>query len=444
MKTIRWLMMMVPVCGVQCLCAWAQPPAQQPPPPAPPAWEDEVLAIVNGIPITRKQVWWEMEQGWGGRVIDDLIVGVLVNAEAVRQGVSVGADEVDAEMARLRGEYPSEAEFLAALQRRGQTLKGLRITVQRDLLIEKLLAKRMGLDEAGLRAYYDAHRDQFVRPQRVHLFDIVTLTLQDAYTARERLASGEPFSAVATDMSRDPTARKGGDRGWITPDDVLCPKVAETVFRMQAGEISDPVQCENHCHVFYAEEVQPQEALSFEQARPEIIRAIREQRGISKQFYVTLLMRAADIDVRWPAHAYLNEMYQDLRRIKVVVDGRRLELPRPARLLPSGNLVVPAAPLFTAMGATLLYSPETGVLAVHRGNVRLDLVKGSEVFAVNDRELTMSEAPFIEAGTLMISPRAPVEALGGTVLWNREENTLYVNSGAPSAAAPSVQEINLN
>jgi hypothetical protein len=42
----------------------------------------------------------------------------------------------------------------------------------------------------------------------------------------------------------------------------------------------------------------------------------------------------------------------------------------------------------------------------------------------------MKEAPVIEDGTMMISPRGPVEALGGSLLWNREDNALYVKSGA--------------
>ncbi|MCD6360811.1 MAG: peptidyl-prolyl cis-trans isomerase [Armatimonadetes bacterium] len=444
MKILRSAAVVVALMAVGAMAQGQQPGAQPAQPPAP-AWGDEVLAIVNGTPVTRRQVWWQMEQGWGGKVLDDLIVGMLVNAEAQRQGVKVGAPEVDAEMARLKAEYDDEAAFNEMLHRRGQTLKGFRITVQRDLLIEKLLARRMGIDEDGLRAYFDAHREEFARPRKVHLYDIVTLTLEDAYAARERLASGEKFTAVAADMSHDPTAKKGGDRGWITREDVLNPKVADVVFAMEMGEVSDPVQCEGHCHVFYAAGVKPRELLSFEEARPEIIRALREKRGISKQFYITLLMREADISVKWPAHSYMNEMYADLRRIKVVVNGRRLDLPRPARILPDGNLIVPAAVMFTAMGATLEYTPETGVLEVTRGDVHLRLVKGAEVFAAGEREMKMKEKPVIEDGTMMISPRGPVEALGGSLQWNREENTLYVNSsGDDNSDAATVEEITVD
>ncbi len=447
------LLVCVAVVALGVACAQQEP--VEPPAPPVPAWADEVLAVVDGKPVTRRQIWWEMEQGSGGEVLDDLVVGMLVANEAERQGVKVAGPEVDAELARLKADHDSEDAFAEMLQRRGQTLKGFRITIQRDLLIEKLLAKRMGVDEAGLQAYYDTHRDEFVRARKVHLYDIVALTLADAYAVRERLAAGEKFTAVASDVSHDPTSKQGGDRGWITRDDVLCEGVADVVFAMEMGEVSDPVVCEDHCHIFYAAAVKPRELLSFEEARPEIIRTLRQQRGISKEFYITLLKRAAKIDITWPTHSYMNEMLADLDRIKVVVDGVRLKLPRPAHILPSGNLVVPGAVILTAMGADISYDGDTGILEASSADARVRLVKGLGVLAAGDREVEMKETPIVEDGTMMISPRAPIEALGGSLLWNREENTLYVKSGAAvedadaeaeaiDTGAVTVEEIEVN
>ena len=424
---LHWTAVLVCATIAICVTGFAQ---EQPAAPPAPAWEDKVIAVVDGKPVTRKQVWWEMEQGWGGEVLDDLIVGMLVAAEAERQGIKVAEPEVDAELARIKAGYDSEAKFVEMLRARGQTLKGFRITVQRDLVIEKLLAKRMGVDDAGLQRYYDAHREEFARPKKVHLYDIVSLTLEAAYAARERLAAGEKFSAVASDVSHDPTGKKGGDRGWITREDVLNATVADVVFAMEMGEVSDPIPCEDHCHVFFAAGIKPRELLSFEEARPEIIRALRDQRGISKDFYLTLLKRDATLDIRWPAHSYMAQMYADLSNISVVVDGEKLALPRPARILANGNLVVPAAALLTAMGGAIDYNAETGILEVTRDGSRMRLVVGLKVFATGSEERTMKEAPVIEDGTMMISPRGPVEALGGSLLWNREDNALYVKSGA--------------
>ena len=100
----------VSVCVGMMVCATGlaqEPTAEQPAAPPAPAWEDVVIAVVDGKPVTRKQVWWEMEQGWGGEVLDDLIVGMLMAAEAERQGVKVPGPEVDAELARIKAGYDS-------------------------------------------------------------------------------------------------------------------------------------------------------------------------------------------------------------------------------------------------------------------------------------------------------------------------------------------------
>ena len=81
------------------------------------------------------------------------------------------------------------------------------------------------------------------------------------------------------------------------------------------------------------------------------------------------------------------------------------------------------------MGGAIDYNAETGILEVTRDGSRMRLVVGLKVFATGSEERTMKEAPVIEDGTMMISPRGPVEALGGSLLWNREDNALYVKSG---------------
>jgi len=410
------------------LPALAQPaPAPQPAPtPAP-------LAIVNGHQVTEAELWWYMSQMAGGELLDDLILSRLVAAEAEAQGIKVGEPEVDAAVDEARAAHGGEHDFARWLQESGRTLKGLRMELQQNLLIDKLLVQRMGLTDEGIREYYDTHPDEFTEPARVLLSDIVTLTLDDAFTARERLAAGAEFASVAREMSQDPTAAEGGDRGWITPDDVLCDNVAEVIFAMSTGQISDPVDCGDHYHVFLARETEPARLIPFDEARPQVIERIREVRGISRELLVSLLKRRAQIEVLWPDHRYLNDVYADLRAYKVAVDGEALDLPAAPRLLPSGNLIVPAQAVLEAIGAEVTWTPESGVLEATRDGERIRLVTGVSVFAAGGQELDMKEAPRVEDGALMIAPRAPIEALGGALTWNRADNTLYVTS-RPEAA----------
>lgn len=406
--------------------------AQQPEQPVDAPLDDttDVLATVEGEAINAEQLWWYMENTCGGRVLDEMIVHRLILREAAREGVKVGTPEVDDALARLVEQHGSQGAFERWLAENGRTEKGLRLELQQELLLDKLIRRHMGLTEEGIRRYYDSHASEFTEPPRVHLLDIVALTMDDAFVARERLAAGHDFATVAREMSHDPSARQGGDRGWIQPEDVLCENVAEVVFGLAQGEISDPVDCGDHAHVFLAMEVRPGRQIPFDEARPLVVERIQEVRGITEELYVALLKRRADIDVTWEAAAYLNDLYAEMRAIKLVVDDRRIDLPVSPRLLPSSNLIVPAVPLLQAMGATVTWNAESGVLEAIRDGTRLRLALGADLLAVGDDEVPLKEPPTLVGGVLMISPRGPVEALGGSLVWNRTENTLYVGSRA--------------
>ncbi|MFW6437877.1 MAG: peptidyl-prolyl cis-trans isomerase [Armatimonadota bacterium] len=401
--------------------------------PSPADDTTEALATVDGEQIDADELWWYMQNTRGGRVLDEMIVRQLIIQEAAEQGVKVGTPEVDEAVAQIKQEHGVETGFTHWLQESGQTEKGLRLELQQQLLLDKLIRRHMGLTDEGIQRYYDSNPDEFTEAPRVHLMDIVTLTVEDAFVARERLAAGHDFEDVAREMSHDPTADDGGDRDWITPDDVLCDNVSEVVFAMEQGEISDPVDCGDHAHVFFAKEVDPGRQIPLEEARDAVIERIREVRGVSEELYVALLKQRANIDVRWEAAAYLDDLYADLRTIKIVVDGERIKLPAAPRLLPNSNLIVPFVALLEGMGAEVEWNADAGVLEAQRDERRLRVVAGAEMLAVGNREVPMKEAPSLVDDVLMGSPRGPVEALGGSLVWNRTENTLYVDSRADEA-----------
>jgi len=427
------------LCAVTLVCAIAL--AQQPEPAqAPQDDTTDTLATVDGQTLTTDQLWWYIENTAGGRMLDEMIVRALVMQAASEQAVKVGTPEVDEALARIVEQHGSQAAFERWLAGSGQTEKGLRIGLQQELLLDKLIRRHMGLTEDGVRRYYDSHPEEFTEPPRVHLLDIVTRTVEDAYAARERLAGGQDFAALTQEVSQDPTAAQGGDRGWVEPEDVLCAPVGEVLFAMKQGEISDPVDCGDHAHVFLAQEVRPERLIPFDEAREQVIDRIQQVRGVSEELYVALLRRRADINVTWAAADYLNGIYADLRAIKLVVDDRRIELPASARLLPNSNLIVPAVPMLEAMGATVTWNAEAGVLEAERDGTRLRMVRGADLMAVGGQEVQLKEAPTLLDGVLMISPRTPVEALGGSLTWNRVENALYVSSRADEGVETQVVE----
>jgi hypothetical protein len=147
---------------------------------------------------------------------------------------------------------------------------------QRDALAYLLRDHEPELPESQLRAYYEAHLAEYQRPERVRLRLILVYDRPPAEKALAELRRGEDFAQVAARYSQDPKAQLGGDQGLLGHED-LPPSFADTIFGLEAGEISGIVKADYGFQIFKVEEKLPSATLSFEAARPEIEQQMRRQ-----------------------------------------------------------------------------------------------------------------------------------------------------------------------
>lgn len=142
-----------------------------------------------------------------------------------------------------------------------------------QLLLEKFEPRPL---RAELEKYYFEHLDEFRRPDRVRLRQILVYDRPSADKAMAALRKGESFAEVAARFSQDPRAQAGGDQGVLARDD-LPPIFAETIFRLGAGENSQVVEAEYGFQIFKVDEVLPATVLPFESARPAIEERLRRE-----------------------------------------------------------------------------------------------------------------------------------------------------------------------
>jgi len=146
--------------------------------------------------------------------------------------------------------------------------------------IDALLAAGLRLEPAGaeIARYYQTHRAEFSRPERVRVRQILTEDRGTAEKALREIAAGSPFEGVARRLSRDPSAASGGDQGELSRGD-LPPAFAEIIFGLQPGEVSRLVPAEYGFHIFQVTARQPAEVVALEQARGEIVAKLRQERA---------------------------------------------------------------------------------------------------------------------------------------------------------------------
>src|SRR5262249_13703559 len=126
-----------------------------------------------------------------------------------------------------------------------------KLAYQREkVLMESVLeqvAKTAATDAAIKAAYDQAAKAQ--KPQtEIHARHILVNTEEEAKAALKRLMDGkEEFADIAKAVSKDPGA-EGGDLGWFTKDRMV-PEFAEAAFKLDVGQVSDPVKTPFGWHI---------------------------------------------------------------------------------------------------------------------------------------------------------------------------------------------------
>ena len=145
------------------------------------------------------------------------------------------------------------------------------------LAMEGLLtnvAKSATTEEAERKAYDEAAKAQPPEPE-VHARHILLPTEEEAKAALARIKAGEDFAKVATELSKDP-AGDGGDLGWFTKDRMV-PEFADPAFKLEPGQVSDPVKSQFGWHIIKVEGKRMKTFPPFEQVKDQAARFVAQK-----------------------------------------------------------------------------------------------------------------------------------------------------------------------
>lgn len=153
------------------------------------------------------------------------------------------------------------------------------------------LTSQVTITDADIRDYYDKNKTRFAQPERRrarHILVTVTKDRNDAAAlarANEALAkvkAGGDFAALAKQYSDDTgSATQGGDLGFSQKSDLVGP-FADALFSMSVNEIRGPVKSQFGYHVIQLEAIEAGKTKSLDEARPEIEAQLRHDRAADK------------------------------------------------------------------------------------------------------------------------------------------------------------------
>ena len=248
---------------------------------AAPVSAQDALAVVNGTPITVKDL--EIYARMRARVENrkptlsaeqkDQYLQELINRELLYQD------------AKKKG-YDDNPDVKAEIHNQVRN-----IMTHHD--VQKLLEEHPPSDEQMQAVYQEQVVDQASKEYKAR--HILVDNAQEAREMIRKLRTGSDFAELAEANSDGPSANKGGDLGWFAPNQMVKP-FADAVKALNKGEFTQkPVQTRFGWHVILLEDTREVEPPPFERVSDQI-RTIVQNKIISD--YLEKLKADAEVSIR--------------------------------------------------------------------------------------------------------------------------------------------------
>jgi peptidyl-prolyl cis-trans isomerase C len=293
-----------------------------------PATLPDVIAQVNGEAISKADfdlAVQEIEARAGGPVpadqrdrilrgvLDELVAYRLLVQESRTRNTAVPAAEIDARIAQIRQQFPTQEAFTQALQTRGMTEQKLRADIQEDMVVAKLIEGQLGpisaVTPAQLNDFYSKNPEQFQQAERVRASHILLQFPPNADAAakeqvRARAAdilkqvkAGQDFAALAKQHSQDGSAAQGGDLGFFERG-AMVPPFENAAFALQPNQTSELVESQFGFHIIKVTEKQAQRTIPLEEVRPQLEQFLQQRtRQEQTQAFVDQLKAKGKIEI---------------------------------------------------------------------------------------------------------------------------------------------------
>lgn len=244
--------------------------------------DEEIIATSKNGEITKADLYDEMKDAIGIRVVENLVL-----QQAIESEYKVSEKEVKEAIASQKEQHGDNFEMY--LMQNGMTEKFFDKNVKSQLIQQKMIESIKVSDEdinAGI-----ANKKKEINARHI--------LVKDKKTADEvlvKLKDGGDFAKLAKEYSTEEVAQEtGGDLGWFGPGKMV-PEFEEAAFALKKGEISEPVKTSFGFHVI---ELVDTRVAKLEQSDEELKAEVTD--GLKKAKFeekLVKLLKDSDIDIK--------------------------------------------------------------------------------------------------------------------------------------------------
>jgi parvulin-like peptidyl-prolyl isomerase len=277
--------------------------------------KDQIVARVNGESLTLREFLLNFSQLKGEqdeisaknpklveqlkiRALNEVVIMKLLRQEAAKKKLKVAKEEVEGRLDNWKESYPVGG-WAEMLRKQNTTEDFLKRRIEDQLLVEKITTELFGAEtrvsDEEMQKYFKSHEEDFSRPEKVHVFQIVVPSKEEAQKIRGEVMAGKlTFESAARQYSLSPDAAKGGDLGFFSRNEKIA--AFNEAFKLAVGAISDPIQSRYGIHLLKVVERIPAKKLNYNEAKNDIVRDLKKAKEIKVyQEWVTKLLKDGEI-----------------------------------------------------------------------------------------------------------------------------------------------------
>jgi peptidyl-prolyl cis-trans isomerase C len=219
-------------------------------------------------------------------VLDQLVAYHLLAQESHARKLVVADAEVDARLADIRKNFPTEEAFKQGIAAQGLTLDQLKAQAKTSLEVAKVIEtevnSKVAVQDPEVKAFYDQNMERFKQGDTVHAAHILIGLPQGATPEQKAEAktratavlktvrAGGDFATLARANSSDQgSAQNGGDLGFF-PKGQMTPAFEEAAFKLKPGTVSALVETPFGFHIIKVMERRPPRTAPFAEVSGQI------------------------------------------------------------------------------------------------------------------------------------------------------------------------------
>ncbi|MEE8442087.1 MAG: peptidylprolyl isomerase [Spirochaetia bacterium] len=264
--------------------------------------------LFQGTPIPESDLLLLHEE-----LLNQLVSEELLAQEGLSQGIQADAQAGELQYQQMRAQFATDAAWQTALLENDTDEDELRLQIDRNIVIQQVIAGTLAEVEpvsmAERQAFYDENPSFFQTGEQVAARHILIstegLTTEEekaeargrAEAIRAELLEGKEFGAMAQEKSEGPSGPAGGDLGTFGRGQMVAP-FEEAAFSLEPGTISEVVETQFGYHIIQVTgkidgDITPLEdvAISIDQY------LIQEKQALLLETYVEKLRAVASIVV---------------------------------------------------------------------------------------------------------------------------------------------------